>query len=78
MKKRDLKVGMKVVVTGVQSSNESIVGRKGVVMSIIPGGLSIGVRFFRSINHGHNIGGNCTSGFGYWFDAVNLSPVVKA
>jgi len=80
MSARKFKVGDKIVVTGIQSGNSQIVGRKGVVVHVDPpyfaDQLCLAVRFFRRINRGHDCcSGDVKYGYGFWLFPENVKLI---
>jgi hypothetical protein len=51
----------------------SMLGKHGTVVCFSPGSGYPGVRFDHRVNSGHNLHGNCDSGFGYYLHPNHLN-----
>jgi hypothetical protein len=80
MRKKDIKVGMRVKVVGIQSGNDLLLGKIGFVKKVVNRRseyYNAAVQFCKKYGTLHNCGGACAKDRGFWFLRENLAPAPK-
>jgi hypothetical protein len=80
MRKKDIKVGMRVKVVGVQSGNYRLLGKIGFVKQVVNRRsecYNAAIQFCRPYAGLHTCDDACAKHRGYWFVRENLAPAPK-